>query len=221
MKHFLPLVISLFTLSTIHAQFGGSGMGGGRPGGGSGGMRSHAGRPDDSPNGPLKNTPSGNFFAAELKDGTTITGSGALKLKNDLSIVEIKTTEGKEQTYTPSQLKQLSRNGRAGMEIFINFNNKYWLSKLNRNVEQFYQAEGDDELLFIKEKDQFRIATKEDIIDLVKENKDAYKQAKKGHVKKALLAYIGEPQAERNEFREMREKTDAEKVEKKQQLFNQ
>ncbi|MGN7783409.1 hypothetical protein ACTJIJ_02735 [Niabella sp. 22666] len=220
MKHFLPLVISLFTLSTVNAQFGGNGMGGGRPGGG-GGMREHAGRPDGLPNGQLRNAPSANFFSAELKDGTTITGSGTIKFKNDLSIVEIKTPEGKELTYTPTQLKQLSRNGRAGMEIFINFNNKYWLSKLNRNVEQFYQAEGDDELLFIKEKDKFRIAAKEDIIDLVKENKDAYKQAKKGHVKKALLAYIGEPQAERNEFREMRENIDAEKAKKKQQLFNQ
>lgn len=220
MKHFLPLVISLFTLSTIHAQFGGGGMGGGRPGGG-GGMQDHAGRPGGPPNVQLRNAPSGNFFSAELKDGTTITGSGAIKFKNDLSVVEIKTPEGKELTYTPAQLKQLSRNGRAGTEIFINFNNRYWLSKLNKNVEQFYQAEGDDELLFIKEKDKFRIATKEDIIDLVKENKDAYKQAKKGHVKKALLAYIGEPQAERNEFREMRENIDAEKVEKKQQLFNQ
>lgn len=88
-------------------------------------------------------------------------------------------------------------------------------------MERFYQAEGDDEMVFTKEKDQFRIATKEDVIDLVKENKDAYKQAKKGHVKKSLLAYIGEPQPYRNEFREMRENIDAEKAEKKQQLFNQ
>ncbi|MCH5717038.1 hypothetical protein [Niabella hibiscisoli] len=216
MKRFLPLVISLLTLSTLHAQFGGGGMGGGRPGGGGagGGMRSPGDRPGDPPNGQFKNAPSGNFFSAELKDGTTITGSGTIKFKNDLCVVEIKTPEGKELTYTPSQVKQLSRNGRGGMEAFINFDNKYWLTKLNRNVEQFYQAEGDDEMVFIKEKDKFRIATKGDIIELVKENKDAYKQAKKGHVKKSLLAYIGEPQPERNEFREMRESIDTEKAEK-------
>jgi len=223
MKRFLPLVISLLTLSTLHAQFGGGGMGGGRPGGGGagGGMRSPGDRPGGTPNGQFKNAPSGNFFIAELKDGTNITGSGVIKFKNDLTTVEIKTPEGKEFTYTPSQLKQLSRNGRSGMEVLISFDNKYWLSKLNRNVEQFYQAEGDDEMLFIKEKDKFRIATKDDIIGLVKENKEAYKQAKKGHVKKALLAYIGEPQPERNEFREMRENIEVEKAEKKKQLFNQ
>lgn len=218
MKRFLSLLISLFALSGLYAQLGGRGMGEGRPGGD---MRDHAGKPGNTPNRQFSNAPSGNFFSAELKDGTTTTGSGTIKFKNDRCIVEIKTPEGKELTYTPSQVKQLSRNGRGGMEAFINFENKYWLTKLNRNVEQFYQAEGDDEMVFIKEKDQFRVATKEDIIELVKENKDAYKQAKKGHVKKSLLAYIGEPQAERNEFREMRENTDAEKVEKKQQLFNQ
>ncbi|WP_114793090.1 hypothetical protein U0035_16260 [Niabella yanshanensis] len=214
MKRFLPLVITLFTLSTLHAQLGkGGGMGGGRPGGGD--------RPGGPPTGQFKNVPSGNFFIAELQDGTNITGSGVIKFKNDLATVEIKTPEGKELTYTPFQLKQLSRNAPGGMEVLINFDNKYWLSKLNKNVEQFYQAESEDELLFIKEKNKFRIATKEDIIGLVKENKDAYKQAKKGHVKKALLAYIGEPQPERNEFREMRENIDVEKAEKKKQLFNQ
>lgn len=214
MKRFLPLVISLLTLSTLHAQFGG---GGGRPGGGAG-MGSPGDRQGGPPNGQLRNLPSGNFFSAVLKDGSTVSGAGTLKLKNDLSVVEIKTPEGKEQTFTPGQLTKLSRNGRAGMEEFINFDNKYWLSKLNKNVEQFYQAEGDDELVFIKEKNKFRIATKEDIIELVKENKDAYKQAKKGHVKKSLLAYIGEPQPERNELREMRESIDAEN--KQQPLFN-
>lgn len=222
MKRLFPLAISLLSLSvTVQAQFGGGGMGGARPGGAGGGMRNHGGRPGAPPNGQVKNVPSGNFFIAELKDGTNITGSGVIKFKNDLTTVEIKTPDGKELTYTPSQLKQLSRNGRAGLEVFINFDNKYWLSKLNKNVEQFYQAEDDDEMLFIKEKDKLRIATKEDIIGLVKENKEAYKQAKKGHVKKALLAYIGEPQPERNEFREMRENIDVEKAEKKKQLFNQ
>ncbi|GEM_PF-6706524 len=220
MKRLLPFVIGILTISSLHAQLGGGGMGGGRSGG-SGGMQNPGERPGVAPGGQFKNAPSGNFYSAALKDGSSITGSGAIKCKNDLCVVEIKTSEGKELTYTPSQVKQLSRNGRGGMEAFINFDNKYWLTKLNRNVEQFYQAEGDDEMVFIKEKDKFRIATKEDIIELVKENKDAYKQAKKGHVKKSLLAYIGEPQPERNEFREMRENIDTEKAEKKQQLFNQ
>ncbi len=218
MNRFFPLVVSLFALSTVYAQQAG-GMGAGQPG--SGAMRNHGERNEAPPNGQFKNVPSGNFFIAELKDGTHITGSGVIKFKNDLAKVEIKTPEGKELTYTPSQLKQLSRNGRTGIEALINFDNKYWLSKINKNVEQFYQAEGDDAMLFIKEKDKFRITTKEDIINLVKENKEAYKQAKKGHLKKALLAYIGEPQSERNEFREMRENIEVEKSEKKKQLFNQ
>jgi len=218
MKRFFSLAIGILILTNLNAQWGGSGMGAGRPG--SGAMRDHGDRPGE-PNGQFKNLPSGNFFIAELKDGSNTTGSGVIKFKSNLATVEIKTAEGKEVIYTPSQLNKLSRNGRGGKEELINFNNKYWLSKLNRNVEQFYQAEGDDELVFIKEKDQFRIATKEDVIDLVKENKEAYKQAKKGHVKKSLLAYIGEPQPGHNEFREMRENIDVEKAEKKKQLFNQ
>lgn len=219
MKYFLSLFISFSILSAMYAQPGGSSMEARRPAADK--MQENRARPVGSPGGQITNAPSGNFFSAELKDGSIITGNGTLKFKNNLSVLELKTPEGKEHSFTPSQLKKLSRNAPGGIVQFVNFDNKYWLCLLNKNVDRFYQVEGDDEMLFIKEKDTFRIVTKEDMTELVKENKDAYKQARKGHIKKALLAYIGEPPPERNEFREMRENIDAGKVEQKQQLFNQ
>src|SRR5690606_34228681 len=120
--------------SAAQAQFGSGGARGGRPPGG--GMQGQAGPPDKQ----SRNIPTGNFFEAELKDGTKVSGSGAIKVKNDISVLHIKIADGKELSYTPSQVTRLSRTVRGSAEDFINFENKYWLCKINKNVEQFYQA---------------------------------------------------------------------------------
>lgn len=136
--------------------------------------------------------PNAQYYFAELKDGKTVFGEGQVKIKNGSSKVEIKSPEGKEVSLVPSQVKLLSHAVRSGKEALINFEDKYWLYKLNPNIEAFYQTAGESDLLFIKDNGKYRLAVKEDIIDLVKDNKEAYKFAKKGKVKKSLTAYINE-----------------------------
>lgn len=186
-------VIILFTGISVcsYAQYG-RGMGGQMPGGGM--QRHHGGTGEGGPGARSRQmsfSGNGHFFTAELTDGQKISGSGIVKIKNDNSTLEIKTEDGRELSYIPAQVKTLSYITRAGNETFINYENKYWLYKLNDNVESFYQTIGESDLLFIKEKDKYREAVKEDIIDLVKNNKEAYKYAKKDKLKKALEAYIG------------------------------
>lgn len=134
----------------------------------------------------------GPIFFLVLKDGKQLSGAGSVKIKNGISSLEMKSAEGKDVTYVPSQVESLSHAVKAGKEELVNFEDKYWLYRLNSNIDVFYQTMGESDLIFKKEKGVFRVAVKEDIIDLVKDNKAAYKFAKKGKVKKSLEAYINE-----------------------------
>lgn len=188
MKSLLGILLLLsFAANAQYGNGGMGGMGGGRMhngGGMHGGSKNYQGHEFHKSGG-------GNYFVAVLKDGTKVSGSGIIKIKNGISTLELKTADEKEFVYTPLQLTKLTHTTRAGLEDYINFENKYWLCKLSENVDAFYQVDGDDELIFMKDKDKFRLATKDDIIDLVKDDKDAYKYAKKGQIKKSLQAYIG------------------------------
>ncbi|MFT4094027.1 MAG: hypothetical protein QM640_10335 [Niabella sp.] len=181
----LLLITACIAFSYPALAQGMGGMGGGMRGG----MRPEGGAEPFQQRQFRKNADA-NFFMIELKDSTKITGPGSVKVKNGLSTLEIK-QDGKERSFTPDQVAHLSHPTRNGIEEYINFENKYWLGKLSMNVEQFYQTAGETDLVFIKDKTAFREATKEDIINLVKENKEAYKYAKRGNIKKSLNAYIG------------------------------
>ncbi|GAB3011347.1 hypothetical protein GCM10027051_12080 [Niabella terrae] len=133
----------------------------------------------------------GRLFFAELKDGSRITGSGQIKIREGVAILELQNAEGRTRSLRPEAIKSLSQQTAGGRESLINFENQYWLCKLHRNVERFYQTNSPSDLLFIEDQDRIRAADREEVTGLVKNNKAAYKLARKGKLKKALEVYIG------------------------------
>ncbi|PZP43959.1 MAG: hypothetical protein DI598_15060 [Pseudopedobacter saltans] len=130
-----------------------------------------------------------------LKNDSTITGKGKIKVKKGISSLTIKTANGENRTYTPSETKEIFTVSLYGQKISGTpyFSDSCWLFKTRGGkISQYAIAPeiGTDYYSAIQKGDgRIFPLTKEHLISLVNENPEALKKAEKGKLDKSIEIY--------------------------------